>query len=69
MLQVMIDQQKPRKQECKTIAEDGLATAMHATQATAHLQLDYCSASSIAFGHDMELNIPFHTDLIMLQDK
>ena len=52
--------------ECKTIADDGLATAMHATWAAAHLQLEYCSPSSIAFGRDMVLNIPLHTDLIML---
>ena len=54
------------QEECKTIAEDGLATAMHATRAAAHSQLDYCSPSSIVFGHDMVLNIPVHTDLIML---
>ena len=66
----MIDQQEPRMQEeCETIAEDGLATAMHVTQAALHLQLDYCSPSSIMFGRDMVLNIPFHTDLIMLRDK
>ena len=57
------------QEECKTNAEDGLATAMHATQAAAHSQLDYCSPSSIAFGCDMVLNIPFHTDLVMLRDK
>ena len=63
----MIEQQKPRMQaECKVTVDDGLATAMNATQAAAHSQLEYCSPGSIAFGHDMVLNIPFHTDLIML---
>ena len=47
-----MDQQKPRMQaECETIAEDGLATAMHATWAAAHLQLEYCSPGSIVFGY------------------
>ena len=49
--------------------DDGLATAMHATRAAAHSQLEYCSPRSIAFGCDMVLNIPFHMDLIILQDK
>ena len=67
ILQVIIDQRKPRMQaEYETIADDGLATALHATQAAAHSQLEYCSPGSIMFGHDMVLNIPFHTDLIML---
>ena len=62
----MIDQRKPRLHaECETIADDRLATTMHATQAAAHSQLEYCSPGSIMFGHDMVLNIPFHTDLIM----
>ena len=42
---------------------------MHATWAAAHLKLEYCSPRSIVFGRDVVLNIPFHTDLIMLQDK
>ena len=57
------------EEECEAIVEDGLATAMHATWAATHSQLDYCSPGSIAFGFDMVLNIPFHTDLIMLRDK
>ena len=66
----MIEQQKPRMQaECEVTVDDGLATAMHATQAAAHSQLEYCSPRSITFGRDMVLNIPFHTDLIMLRDK
>ena len=66
----MIEQQRPRTQaECELIVDDGLATAMHATQVAAHMQLEYCSPGSIAFGHDMVLNIPFHTDLIMLCNK
>ena len=66
----MIDQQNPRMQaECETIADDGLATTMHATEAAAHSQFENCSPGSIVFGHDMVLNIPFNTDLIMLRDK
>ena len=66
----MIEQQKPRMQaECEVTVDDGLATAMHATQAAAHSQLEYCSPRSITFGRDMVLNIPFYTDLIMLRDK
>ena len=54
------------QEECETIAEHGFATAMHATWAATHSHLDYCSPGSIAFGRDMVLNMPFHTDLIML---
>ena len=70
ILQVMIEQQRPRTQaECEVTVEDGLATAMHATGAPAHSQVEYCSPGSVTFGRDMVVNIPFHTDLIMLQDK
>ena len=56
----MIDQQKPRMQaECETIADDGLATAMHATWVAAHSQLEYCSPSSITFGHGIKHTIPY----------
>ena len=66
----MIEQRKPRMQaECEVTVDDGIATAMHATRAAAHSQLEYCSPGSIVFGCDMVLNIPFHTDLIMLQDR
>ena len=70
ILRVIIEQQKPRMQaECEVSVDDGLATAMQATRAAAHSQLEYCSPRSIAFGCDMVLNIPFHMDLIMLRDK
>ena len=66
----MIEQQRRRPQaECELTVDDGLAMAMHTMRAAAHLQLEYCSPGSIAFGCDMVLNIPFHTDLIMLHGK
>ena len=70
ILRVLIDQRKPRTQEdCKAVIQDGLATAMHATRASAHSQLEYCSPGSIAFGRDMVLNIPFEVDLLLLRDR
>ena len=66
----MIEQQRPRMQaECEVTVDDGLTTSMHGARAASHSQLEYCSPGSIAFGYDMVLSIPFHTDLIMLQDK
>lgn len=49
--------------------EDGLATAMHATRAAAHSQLEFCSPGSLSFGRDMILNIPYQVDLIQLQQS
>jgi transposase InsO family protein len=70
ILRVMIDQRKPKtSDDCNTLVEDGLATAMHATRAAAHSQLDFCSPGSIAFSRDMILNIPYHADLLALQSK
>ena len=56
----MIEQRKPRMQaECEVTVDDGLATTMHATQAAAHSQLEYCSPGFITFGCDMVFNIHF----------
>lgn len=38
---------------------------LHATRAAAHLQLEFCSPGSIAFGRDMVLNIPYIADLLL----
>ena len=70
VIRVLIERNKPTNQdECDRLIEDALATAMHATRAAAHSQLEYCSPGSIAFHRDMVLNIPFHADLLMLRDK
>ena len=69
-LRTLIEIRKPKTQvECDRLVEDGLATAMHATRAAAHSQLECCTPGSVAFGRDMVLNVPYHADLLLLQEK
>jgi len=56
-----------KEEDFHRIADQALAAAQLATRCASHSSLNHASPGSLAFGRDMILNIPFHADLIVLQ--
>ena len=57
------------EEDAITLANNAIATVIHACCTIAHSALDMHSPGQVAFHQDIYLDLPFMANLIMLQKK